>query len=158
MKIIVGVFAVAAVATVGDAIWYTFGVRHTLVAGLVHGALLLTTVGAVLGAASGRLVKGLPIGTLAGIGGAASYYVLVALVDGRTYGPAIPIAWVLMWLMLAALDGRWLRVPRRPWPAAARRGLTAAVLGGVAFYLVVNILWGRPPAGGWPPAGLSPGG
>lgn len=148
MKIIVGVFAVAAVATVGDAIWYTFGVRHTLVAGLVHGALLLTAVGAVLGAASGRLVKGLPIGTLAGIGGAASYYVLVALVDGRTYGPAIPIAWVLMWLMLAALDGRWLRVPRRPWPAAARRGLTAAVLGGVAFYLVVNILWGRPPAGG----------
>ena len=74
MKTIVGVLVVAAVATVGDSIWYTYGVRHTIVAGLVHGALLLTAVGAVLGAASGRVLKGLPIGTLAGLGGAASYY------------------------------------------------------------------------------------
>jgi hypothetical protein len=46
LKTIVGVFGVAAVATVGDAIWYTYGVPHTIVAGLVHGAVLLTAVGA----------------------------------------------------------------------------------------------------------------
>ena len=115
----------------------------------MHGALLLTVVGAVLGAASGRVLKGLPIGALAGIGGAASYYVLVAVMDRRTYGSAIPAAWVIMWLILAALEGRWLRAPaRRTWAAIAGRGLAAAIIGGVAFYLVMNTLWGRPPAGG----------
>jgi phage shock protein E len=149
MKTIVGILVVAAVATAGDFIWYTFGVRHTIVAGLVHGALLLAAVGAVLGAACGRVLKGLPIGALAGIGGAASYYVLVTVMDRRTYGTAIPAAWVITWLILAALDGRWLRAPRhRTWAAIVGRGLAAAVIGGVAFYLVMNTLWGRPPAGG----------
>ena len=149
MTIIVGVLVVAAFATLGDFIWYTYGVRHTMVAGLVHGALLLTAVGAVLGAANGRIVRGLPIGTLAGIGGAASYYVLIAVMDRRTYGTAIPGAWVMMWLILAALEGRWLRAPqKRTWAEIAGRGVTAAVIGGLAFYLVMNTLWGRPPAGG----------
>jgi len=149
MKSIVGVLVVAAVATVGDFIWYTYGVRHTLLAGLTHGALLLAVVGAVLGAASGHLLKGLPIGAIAGIGGAASYFVLVAVMDRRTYGSAIPAAWVITWLILAALDGRWLRAPaRRSWATIAGRGAVAAVIGGVAFYLVMNTLWGRPPAGG----------
>jgi phage shock protein E len=149
MKTIVGVLVVAAVATVGDSIWYTYGVRHTIVAGLVHGALLLTVVGAVLGAASGRVLKGLPIGALAGIGGAASYFVLVAVMDRRTYGSAIPTAWVIMWLILAALDGRWLRAPEpRTWAVIAGRGLAAAIIGGVAFQLVMTILWGRPPVDG----------
>jgi rhodanese-related sulfurtransferase len=149
MTTIAGVLFVAAAATVGDFIWYTYGVRHTMLAGFVHGALLLTAVGAVLGAASGRVLKGLPIGALAGIGGAASYYVLVAVIDRRTYGSAIPLAWVIMWLLLAALEGRWLRAPQpRTWAAVAWRGLIAAVIGGLAFYLVVNTLWGRPRAGG----------
>jgi rhodanese-related sulfurtransferase len=149
MKTIAGILVVAAVATLADAVWYTYGVQHTLVAGLVHGALLLTVVGAVLGAASGHIVKGLPIGALAGLGGAASYYALVPVMDGLTYGSAIPAAWVIMWVMLAAFDGRWLRAPaRRSWAAVAARGLAAAVLGGLAFYLVMTVLWGRPPAGG----------
>jgi hypothetical protein len=131
MQPILGVLVVAAAATVGDFIWYTFGVRHTTVAGLLHGALLLTSVGGVLGRASGHLVKGLPIGTLAGVVGAASYYLLVAVVDRRTYGSAIPLAWVIMWLTLAVLDGRWLRAPQqRPYtidlrrPAARRSAFT----------------------------------
>lgn len=149
MKTILGVFFVAAVATTGDLIWYTFGVRHTVVAGLVHGALLLTAVGAVLGHASGHALRGLPIGAIAGVGGAAIYYLLVVVMDPRTYGSAIPASWVAMWLILAALDGRWLRAPdRRNWTAIAGRGLAAATFGGVAFYLVMNTLWGRPPAGG----------
>jgi len=149
MKSIGGVLVVAAVATVGDFIWYTYGVRHTLLAGLTHGALLIAVVGAVLGAASGHALKGLPIGAIAGIGGATSYFVLVAVMDRRTYGAAIPAAWVIMWLLLATLDGRWLRAPaRRTWATIAGRGFVAAVVGGAAFYLVMNILWGRPPVGG----------
>jgi hypothetical protein len=65
------------------------------------------------------------------------------------YGSAIPAAWVTLWLILAVLDGRWLRAPaRRPWTAIAVRGLLAAVCSGVAFYLVMNALWGRAPATG----------
>jgi hydroxyacylglutathione hydrolase len=145
----VGIVIVAAAATFGDFIWYTLGVRHTMTAGILHGALLLTTVGGVLGAATGRVVKGLPIGTLAGIGGALSYYGLVVVMDRRTYGTAIPAAWVIMWLLVAALDGRWLRAPfRRSWAEIAARGVVAAIAGGIAFALVVGTLWGRAPGGG----------
>ena len=66
MKTILGVLFVAAVATTGDFIWYTVGVQHTVVAGIIHGALLLTAVGAVLGYASGHVVRGLPLGAIAG--------------------------------------------------------------------------------------------
>ena len=144
-----GILAVAAVAAAGDFIWYTFGVRHTVTAGLIHGALLLTAVGAVLGASAGHVLKGLPLGAIAGLGGAATYYLLIAVTGGQTYGAAIPASWIIVWLLLAALDGRWLRASaRRSWRSVAVRGATAAVLGGAAFFLVLDILWGRPPAGG----------
>src|SRR5215217_2492632 len=113
MKIGLGILAVALVATLGDYTWYTLNVRHSIVAGVIHGAVLLTAVGAVLGLDAGRLVKGLPIGALSGVGGALIYYLLVALVDRRTYGAAIPASWVGMWLLVAVLDGRWLRAPQR---------------------------------------------
>ena len=148
MKIAVGILFVALVAALGDYTWYTLRVRHSMAAGIIHGAALLTAVGAVLGFTAGRVIRGLPIGTLSGVGGALIYYVLVALVDRRTYGTAIPAAWVGMWLLLAVLDGRWLRTPRRPWGEIAVRGVLAAVFGGIAFYLMMNTLWGRPPAGG----------
>ena len=149
MKIGLGILGVALVATLGDYTWYTMHVRHNMVNGIIHGALLLTAVGAVLGLDAGRFVKGLPIGTLSGIGGALIYYLLVAIMDRRTYGTAIPASWVAMWLILALLDGRWLRAPqRRPWSEIAMRGVLAAVLGGIAFYLMMNTLWGRPPASG----------
>jgi hypothetical protein len=149
MKIGLGILGVALVATLGDYTWYTMQVRHSIVTGIIHGAVLLTAVGAVLGLDAGRVVKGLPIGTLSGIGGALIYYLLVAVMDRRTYGTAIPASWVAMWLILALLDGRWLRAPqRRPWGEIAMRGVLAAILGGIAFYLMMNTLWGRPPASG----------
>jgi rhodanese-related sulfurtransferase len=73
----------------------------------------------------------------------------VAEMDRRTYGTAIPASWIVMWLLLAALEGRWLRAPTpRTWASIAARGAAAAVLGGVAFYLVMNVLWGAPPVTG----------
>ena len=149
MKIVVGILGVALVATLADYTWYTLDVRHSMTTGIIHGAVLLTAVGAVLGLDAGRVVKGLPIGALAGVGGALTYYLLIALVDRRTYGSAIPASWVALWLIVAVLDGRWLRAPeRRPWPAIAIRGALAAVLSGIAFFMVMNTLWGRPPATG----------
>lgn len=149
MKVGLGILGVAVVATLGDYTWYTLNVRHSMVTGIIHGAVLLTAVGAVLGLDAGRIVKGLPIGTLSGVGGALIYYLLVQLVDRRTYGAAIPLSWVGMWLLVALLDGRWLRAPqRRPWGEIAMRGVLAAVVSGIAFYFVMTTLWGRPPATG----------
>jgi hypothetical protein len=148
MKIGIGILGVALVATLGDYIWYTLHIRHSIVTGIIHGAVVLTAVGAVLGLDAGRVLKGLPIGALSGVGGALIYYLLVALVDRRTYGAAIPAAWVGMWLLVALLDGRWLRAPqRRPWREIAMRGMLAAVLSGIAFWLVLNTLWGRSATG-----------
>src|SRR5688572_20496521 len=123
MAILLGILIVAAAATTGDYLWYTYGVRHNITNGVIHGALLLTTVGGVLGASAGHIARGLPIGMLAGIGGALAYYAIVALIGGSTYGAAIPAAWVVLWLLLAALDGRLLRAPGvKPWAEVAVRG------------------------------------
>jgi hypothetical protein len=149
MKVALGTLGVALVATLGDYTWYTLDVRHSVAAGVVHGAILLTALGAVLGLDAGRVLRGLPIGALAGVGGALTYYLLVALVDGRTYGSAIPMSWIAMWLLVAALAGRWLRGPERePWGEIALRGVLAALLSGIAFFLVLNTLWGPPPPSG----------
>jgi hypothetical protein len=117
MKIAVGILGVALVATMCDYTWYALHVRHSMIAGIIHGAVLLTAVGAVLGLDAGRLLKGLPIGALAGVGGALIYYLVVALVDRRTDGAAIPAAWIGMWLLIAA---RWPLVARAPAPAMGR--------------------------------------
>ena len=148
-KIIVWILVVAATATLADWIWYTYGVRHSVMAGVIHGAALLTVVGAALGAASSRLFRGLPMGAAAGIGGALAYDAFVLWIDDRPYGTAIPAAWIVMWLLLALMEGRWLRAPAiRSWAEIAVRGVAAAALSGVAFYLAMNTLWGAPPATG----------
>jgi hypothetical protein len=148
-RIAAGIVLIAATATAADWIWYTFGVQHTAWAGVIHGAVLLTVVGGVLGAAAGRLLRGLPIGALAGVGGALAYYAFVLLIDSRPYGAAIPAAWVVTWLILAVCEGRWMRVAApRSLLEIALRGTAAAVLSGVAFYFVLNTLWGAPPEGG----------
>ena len=149
LKIITGILVVAAIATLGDWVWHAFpDVCNGITAGVIHGAVLLTAVGGALGAASGRLLRGWPIGTLAGIGGALAYYALVAAFGERAYGAAIPAAWVVTWLLIAVLEGRWLSSGPRSWLVIAGRGTTAAVLSGVAFYLVLDQLWGAPPPEG----------
>jgi hypothetical protein len=148
VNIVVGILGVALVATLTDYTWYTLNVRHTVIAGVIDGVVMLTAVGAVLGLDAGRVWKGLPIGALAGAAGAFVYYLLIAIMGRRGYFSAIPAAWVTLWLILAVLDGRWLRAPAtRSWAAIAVRGVLAAVFSGVAFYLVMNTLWGRSPAG-----------
>jgi hypothetical protein len=148
MRIAFGILGVALVATLTDYTWYTLDVRHSVTAGVIDGAVILTAVGAVLGLDTGKVLKGLPIGALAGVAGALAYYLLVALMGRRGYFSAIPAAWIALWLILAVLDGRWLRVPAtRSWAAIALRGVAAAVFSGVAFYLVMDTVWGRSPAG-----------
>lgn len=149
LTLLAGLVAISAVATAADFVWYTFGIRHTLTAGVVHGVLVLAVVGTAMGALVGSPLKGLPIGGLAGLGGALSYYGLAAVLDARPYGTAIPLSWMILWMLLAALDGRWVRSPRRrSWRQVFGRGGASAVLAGAAFGLMMPVLWGRAPAGG----------
>lgn len=142
--ILVGIAVVALVSTLGDFVWYSFGVEHRMTAGVIHGVVLLTAVGGVLGVAAGRFVTGLPLGMVAGLGGALAYYALVPVIGGA----AMVAAWASLWILLAFFDGKLLRRGSRSTGEILTRGIIAAILGGVAFYLVVDTLWGRPPAGG----------
>ena len=146
----VSVLLVAAVATLGDFIWYNYGVEHTMVAGIIHGAVLLTAVGAALGAANATIARGLPIGFAAGIGGALCFYALAAVLGRQlAFSVAIPASWMATWVLLSVLEGKWLRAANpRAWRTIAARGALAAVIGGAAFALVANTLWGQPPEGG----------
>jgi hypothetical protein len=143
-RLLIGVAVVAAVCTAGDYVWYEIGVRHRMWAGVLHGALLLTTVGGVLGAATGRTMAGLPTGAVAGVAGALTYYALVPAIRSA----AMMVAWASIWIVLALLDGRLVRRTKRSVRLSLVQGTTAALLSGVTFYLVVGSLWGRAPAGG----------
>ncbi|HUF48410.1 MAG TPA: hypothetical protein VMM93_11380 [Vicinamibacterales bacterium] len=145
MQVVLSILLVALVATVADYTWYTLGVEHRMVAGIVHGVVLLTAVGGVLGWAAGRLAVGLPLGMAAGAGGALAYYALAPALGGLG---AMVAAWAMLWVLLAFFDGRILRRGATGPSGMLARGVAAAILGGLAFYLVVDMLWGRPPAGG----------
>jgi len=142
-RLVLGTLVVAWIATLGDFIWYEGGVTHRMVIGIVHGAVLLTAVGGVLGWTAGRTPMGLPLGTVAGLAGALTYYALQPIV-GQT---AMLVAWASLWIALAMLDARWLCRTRAPGQAVLR-GTAAAMLSGLTFWLVVDQLWGREPAGG----------
>ena len=141
-KPVIGLLFVAAVATFGDWFWYEMGVRHRMTAGALHGAVLLGAVGLVLGWVAGRIVPGLIAGIAAGLAGAMAYYGMAAMGGRRFSLGAMVASWVAVWLMLAVLEGRWLRGARR-WSEIVTRGAIAAALGGVAFYLMLDVLWGH---------------
>ena len=143
---ILGVLFVAVVATVGDYVWFAVGARNEATAGSMHGAALLGAVGLVLGWLSGRILAGLATGIAAGIGGALAYYALAAAMGNRggMSLTAMVAAWAAVWLVLAVCDGRFLRRPGvRPWDETILRGVTAAVVGGIAFYFMFPFFWGR---------------
>ena len=144
-RIVLGILIVAAVSTASDYIWYEIGVRHRMTTGIITGVVMLLAVGGALGWIAGRLVNGLWIGVVAGLIGALAYYAMASPLGGQT---AMIAAWVSLWIILAIGEGRFLRSSRRPWGEVVTRGVMAAVLSGLTFYVVSGDLWGRPPAGG----------
>jgi hypothetical protein len=136
-----GIFVVAFVSTLGDYVWFEVGIGHRPANGILHGALLLTAVGSVLGATAGRVARGLPLGAGAGVMGALAYYALTP-VTGST--GAMVAAWGALWVVLALVDGRLLDRTRWPVTVDLGRGVLAALVGGLAFFLLVDTLWGHP--------------
>ena len=130
-----------AVSTFGDFVWANWQVRHRMVYGLAHGAAICLCIGAVIGARSGRFAAGAAAGPVVGLLAAGTFYLLAPMLR---YSAMFP-AWMLFWFCFSILQAR-LSGDRRLGPALAR-GLVAAVLSGLAFYMVSD-MWTRPPRGG----------
>ncbi len=131
---------VAFVATLGDFIWFEYGVRHTALHGVLHGAALLLAVGLVLGHQTGQWIRGALGGVLAGVAGALAFY---AVVGALGYLGALIAAWLFMWIVLAAVAA-WTRSSLSRVSAWIVPGLIAAVASGATFYLVSGIWTDHP--------------
>ncbi len=133
---------VAFVATLGDYVWFEFGVRHTPMHGVLHGAALLLAVGLVLGHHANALIRGAIGGGVAGVAGALAFYAVVGLAG---YLGALIAAWVFMWIFLAAVAA-WLRGALGAVGRWAIPGALAAGGSGLTFYLVSEIWTDHPEA------------
>lgn len=139
---LIGALLMAAVTTAGDYAWFEFGIRHTWQAGVIHGIVLLATLGAFLGSLSRRIAIGAVGGLVAGVAGAGAFYALAPVMGWS----AMIASWSALWLGLAAFDARILRAHPASAPASEPRagswlvrGLIAAVAGGLAFYAVSGV-------------------
>jgi hypothetical protein len=130
-----------AVSTLGDFIWAAFDVRHRVAYGLAHGAAICLCIGAAVGFRSQRPLAGAAVGPLVGVLAAAGFYLLA---PALRWGAMFPM-WMLFWICFAVLQA-YLEGHRR-WRSALLKGLTAAVLSGLAFYAISGI-WTRPSPGG----------
>lgn len=130
----------AIVATVGDFVWEFWNIRHTPVYGVIHGAVFCLAIGAAIGVRAGKVVPAVFAGLLIGVLAAGVFYVLAPALRMAAMFPA----WMLFWICFAVLQRQL-----RPEPAgrAIARGAAAAVLSGLAFYLVSGMWTDRAPGG-----------
>jgi hypothetical protein len=124
-----------AVATVGDWIWASQSLQHKMIYGIAHGAGFCGAMGLAVGIGHRRAMAGFLGGIVAGVLAAASYYAF-APVLGRS---AVLASWAVLWLLLAYLEGPWLR--KAKVPGALLRGVLAAAASGAAFYYVTAKVW-----------------
>ncbi len=126
----------------GDWIWARYIPDGAVVPGIVHGLLVFLLLAAVLAAAAGtrtaamRLLPTLP---LVGCVIASVFYPLAGMLG---YLAALLVTWILMWLALALLQ-RWARGGGESTGRALGRGALAAILSGLAFW-VVSGMWTAP--------------
>jgi hypothetical protein len=123
----------AAVMTAGDWLWAALHIRHSMIAGVTHGAVMCLCVGLAIGMRAGRPMPAAIAGPLIGALAAATFYLLAPWLR---WGAMFP-AWMLLWLLFAALQ-LWLLKGERVG-TAVKRGLLAAVVSGLAFYLISDI-------------------
>ena len=125
-----------AVMTAGDFVWAYFGIRHSVHAGVAHGALMCLCIGALIGARSRRAPLGALVGLFIGALAALTFYAMASTLG---WGAMLP-AWMLFWICFALLQ-HFFR--RETFNAALARGVVAAVLSGLAFYAISGI-WTHP--------------
>ena len=126
----------AVVMTLGDYVWAALKLPHVAAYGIVHGAVMCLCFGLVIGWRTGRVASGAAAGPVIGVLAALVFYALAGFLR---YSAMLP-AWMTFWILFAFLQ-QWLS-PNESLKRATVRGITAAVLSGVAFYAISGI-WTR---------------
>jgi hypothetical protein len=135
---VIGALLIAVVSTLGDFVWAGLHLRHRVVYGLAHGALLFLCMGAYFGWMYKKLVTGAIYGAAIGLAAAGSFY-LLAPVAGYS---VMFFVWAFIWMALAVLVGRILPAPgarSAPHSSVVLRGVVAMVGSGLGFYLISGI-------------------
>jgi uncharacterized membrane protein len=135
--------ALAAVMTIGDWIWAVLNLRHTVTYGIIHGAVMCLCLGAAIGIREGRPVIGIVAGPFIGVIAACTFYVLARWLRLSAMFPA----WMLFWILFAMLQSGIRTRREQSVGTAIIIGLAAAVLSGLAFYLISGIWTRHDPAG-----------
>lgn len=130
-----------AAMTFGDWAWAALQIRHTVTAGVLHGALMCLFLGAAIGLREGKPIVGALAGPAIGVLAACVFYLLAPSLRFAAMFPA----WMFFWMCFALLQG-WMRRERRV-AAALIPGIAAAILSGLAFYAISGI-WTRHDPGG----------
>jgi hypothetical protein len=125
--------AMAAVMTLGDFAWAALHIRHRAAYGVIHGATMCLCLGIAIGIRARKPVPAAIAGPLVGVAAAGAFY---ALAPWLRWGAMLP-AWMLLWLLFALLQRQLART--EGIGVALKRGLLAAVLSGLAFYLISDI-------------------
>jgi hypothetical protein len=121
------------VMTLGDWTWAALQIRHRVVYGLIHGALMCLCLGIAVGVRAGKPVPAAVAGPVIGVIAAASFYALAPMLRWSAMFPA----WMLLWILFALLQQRLAR--KEAMGTALVRGIVAALLSGAAFYAISGI-------------------
>jgi hypothetical protein len=135
---VIGALLIAAVSTLGDFVWAGLHLRHRVVYGLAHGALLFLCMGAYFGWIHKKPLTGALYGAAIGLAAAGSFY-LLAPVAGYS---VMFFVWAFIWVALAVLVARILPapgVPSAPASLVVLRGVLAMIGSGLGFYLISGI-------------------
>jgi hypothetical protein len=138
---ILAAVVLGAANAVGDMLWAGLSLRHRVVTGLLHGALICLFIGGFVGWHARRTALGIAAGPVIGVLAAASFYLLAPWFRYYAMFPA----WMFFWICFALLQKFLHRGDS--WRSAIVRGLIAAAASGLAFYSVSDV-WIRPPRGG----------
>ena len=130
---VLAALALASVMTLGDFAWAALGIRHRALYGVIHGAVMCLSLGLAIGIRVRRPAPAAVAGPLIGVTAAAAFYLLAPKLG---WGAMFP-AWMLLWMLFAFLQR--LLVPGEGIGTAMKRGILAALLSGLAFYLISDI-------------------
>src|SRR5215204_1752858 len=130
---LVASLALGTIMTAGDAAWAMLHIRHRVVYGLVHGALMCLCLGLAVGVRARKPLAGVAAGPVIGILAAAGFYAMAPALRWNAMFPA----WMLLWILFGLLQ-HWMR-PNEPLSVGVVRGVAAAILSGGAFYAASGI-------------------
>jgi hypothetical protein len=133
LQALMAALALGLVMTAGDFVWAALHIRHRVAYGLIHGAVMCLCIALAIGGRARKPGKAALAGPVIGVTAALSFY---ALAPALGWGALFP-AWMLFWILFAILQQQLKRDERLT--AAVVRGVLAAALSGIAFYLISDI-------------------